>query len=343
MASTNKAFFVGIDLGTSRSAVSSANGERHVVDSYVGWPVDHIARKLLKKQVLIGREAIDNRSMLDLRRPLEAGYLKEGSEKDEAAVRELLRYLISLSGIEDEDKKRPKIHAVVGVPARALVGKQLHLRNAMKGILDSVMIVPEPFAVAYGLEELLHTMVIDIGAGTTDFCLMNGRYPSEEERRTLTEAGDTVDQELARLVRERYPEVQFSIHMIREWKEKWGFVGEPEEAVIVTAPVGAMPAQFDITHEMRSACEILLPPLIDTMFDLLAHVEPDYQERVRHNIILAGGCSQIYGLRESLQHALSRVGGGQVRVVKDPIFAGADGGLAIALDAADSDWETLAA
>ena len=108
--------------------------------------------------------------------------------------------------------------------------RQSHLRNAMKGIFDSVMIVPEPFAVAYGLEELLHTMVIDIGAGTTDFCLLNGRYPSENERRTLMEAGDAVDRELAKLVRDRYSEVQFSIHMIREWKEKWGFVGEPEES-----------------------------------------------------------------------------------------------------------------
>jgi rod shape-determining protein MreB len=343
MASTTKALYVGIDLGTSRSAISAANGERHVVESYVGWPIDHIARKILKQQILIGHEAIDNRSMLDLRRPLEAGYIKEGSEKDEAAVRELLRYLVSLTGIEEDDKKRAKIHAVVGVPARALVGKQLHLRNAMKGIFDSVMIVPEPFAVAYGLEELLHTMVIDIGAGTTDFCLMNGHYPTEEERRTLTEAGDAVDRELAKLVQDRYSEVQFSIHMIRSWKEKWGFVGEPETPVVVTAPVGAMPAQLDITNEMRGACEILLPPLIETMFDLLAHAEPDYQEKVRNNIILAGGCSQISGLQGSLQQALARIGGGKVRVVKEPVYAGSDGGLAIALDAADSDWETLAA
>jgi rod shape-determining protein MreB len=79
------------------------------------------------------------------------------------------------------------------------------------------------------------------------------------------------------------------------------------------------------------------------MFDLLAHAEPDYQEKVRNNIILAGGCSQISGLQGSLQQALARIGGGKVRVVKEPVYAGSDGGLAIALDAADSDWETLAA
>ena len=36
----NDTVCVGIDLGTSRSSVSASNGERHVVDSYVGWPVD---------------------------------------------------------------------------------------------------------------------------------------------------------------------------------------------------------------------------------------------------------------------------------------------------------------
>jgi hypothetical protein len=39
---------------------------------------------------------------------------------------------------------------------------------------------------------------------------------------------------------------------------------------------------------------------------------------------------------------LAEVGGGRVKVVEDPVFVGSDGGLAIALDAPDSDWEKLA-
>ena len=37
MEETNETICVGIDLGTSRSSVSTSNGERHVVDSYVGF------------------------------------------------------------------------------------------------------------------------------------------------------------------------------------------------------------------------------------------------------------------------------------------------------------------
>jgi hypothetical protein len=31
---------------------------------------------------------------------------------------------------------------------------------------------------------------IDIGAGTTDFCVMKGRYPTDDDQRSLTIAGD---------------------------------------------------------------------------------------------------------------------------------------------------------
>ena len=86
--------------------------------------VDMVARKLVKKTVLVGREALDNRSMLDLRRPLERGVIKEGSGKDDEAVQELLRHLTSLIGIKPRSKNRGKVRAVVGVPAEAGVGQQ---------------------------------------------------------------------------------------------------------------------------------------------------------------------------------------------------------------------------
>src|SRR5712692_2887 len=341
MEETNETLCVGIDLGTSRSSISASNGERHVIDSYVGWPVDMVARKLVKKAVLVGRDALTNRSMLDLRRPLERGVIKEGSEKEEEAVRELLHHLIALIGLKQRGKSRPKVRAVVGVPAEAFRVSKQRLRTAMDGIADSVMLVSEPFAVAYGLEALLHAMIIDIGAGTTDFCVMQGRYPADEDQRTLPNAGDSIDEQLAKLVRERHPEAQFSIHMIREWKEKWSFLGEPKDRVVITVPVKGKATELDITNEMRTACESILPPICETMTDLLTRVEPEYQEKVRNNIIVAGGSSLISGLTDALDKALLELGGGRASVVKDPIFAGSDGGLAVARDASNADWEKL--
>jgi rod shape-determining protein MreB len=330
---------VGVDLGTSRSSISASSGERHVIESYVGWPVDMVAQKVLKQKVMIGREALDNRTMLDLHRPLERGLIKEGSEKDEQAVRELLKHLLSL--VRGNGDSAPKVRAVVGVPAEALRVSKQNLRKAMEGLVDQLMIVSEPFAVAYGLDALLHTMIIDIGAGTTDFCVMKGRYPTEEDQRTLMTAGDSVDEQLHKMVTERYPDARISIHMIREWKEQASFVGKPKAPVTVEAPVQGKPTQLDITNEMRTACESLLPPTAETAIDLISRVEPEYQANVRNNIILTGGSGLINGLGANLQHALADIGGGRVRVVKEPVFVGSDGGLAVANDAPDSDWEKL--
>jgi rod shape-determining protein MreB len=335
----SNALMVGIDLGTSRSAISTSSGERVVIDSFVGWPADLVARKILKREVLVGKDALDNRTMLDLRRPLERGLIKEASEKDVEAVRELVGHLLS---IVKKSGKDSAVRAVLGVPASALRTNKQYLRDVLKGLFDKLIIVSEPFAVAYGLDALLHTMIIDIGAGTTDFCVMKGRYPTDEDQRTLTVAGDSVDLQLQQLVRERYPDADFTVFMVREWKEKWGFVGDaPKDPIVVTVPVKGVPTEIDITAEMKTACESVVPPIIETMYALLAEVEPEFQERVRKSITLAGGGGLIRNLGPRLQCALEKVGGGIVKVVEDPTFVGADGCLAIARDAPEADWDKL--
>jgi rod shape-determining protein MreB and related proteins len=256
-------------------------------------------------------------------------------------VQEILRHLVSLIGLKQRAKSRPRVRAVVGVPAEAFRVSKQRLRSAMDGVADSVMLVSEPFAVAYGLEALLHALVIDIGAGTADFCVMQGHYPTEEDQRTLPNAGDFIDEQLIKLIREHHPDAQFSIHMIREWKEKYSFVGQTKTRVTVTVPTKGRATGLDITEDMRAACESILPPICETLLDLFSKVEPEYQDKVRNNIILAGGTSLIAGLPEAIQNALHEMGGGRATVVRDPVFAGSDGGLAIAKDASNADWEKL--
>jgi rod shape-determining protein MreB len=130
--------------------------------------------------------------------------------------------------------------------------------------------------------------------------------------------------------------------MVREWKEQWSFVGAPTSRAMVTVPVVGKPTRLDITNEIRAACESLVPPVSETMLELVSRVEPEYQEKVRYNITLAGGGSQIFGLGQTLEQALVEMGGGRVQMVSDVVFAGAAGGLALALDAVDADWEQLA-
>ena len=53
--------YLGIDLGTSRTSVAASNGQRVTISSHVGYPKDVVSRKLLKKDVLFGEEAVQHR------------------------------------------------------------------------------------------------------------------------------------------------------------------------------------------------------------------------------------------------------------------------------------------
>src|SRR5512135_1518356 len=239
--------FVGIDLGTSRSAISSSLGAREWVESYVGWPKDFISEQVVGKPVLFGAEALQNRLSLDLCKPLERGIIKEGIESSERAVKEIIRHLVDLAKPGPDQK----IHAVVGVPADSLKVNKLAIRKAVADYAHSLMVVSEPFAIAYGMDLLDNALIIDIGAGTVDFCIMHGTIPYEEDQKTIFTAGDYVDEQLFNYLMEKYPNSKFNKNMVRQFKEKFSFVVDVREEIQVELPVNGKPVMCDIKDEVR--------------------------------------------------------------------------------------------
>jgi rod shape-determining protein MreB len=336
-ATKDKVLYVGIDLGTSRSVVSGSNGNRKWVESYVGWPKDFVAKKMLGKRVLFGAEALEHRLSLDMSRPLRNGVIKEGTERDETAVRELIEHLIEMVSPGPEDE----VCVAVGVPAEALKVNKTAIRNAVSQHAKNLVVVSEPFSVAYGLGVLDNAMIIDIGAGTVDFCIMHGTVPMEEDQRSLMTAGDYIDQQLFQLVSERHPSADFTLNMARKFKEKHGFVGEPKRRVKIEAPVEGKATEFDITEEMRRACESPMPAIVETATSLIASFDPEFQDKVRKNIIVAGGGSQLKGLDEYLTTAMREFGPATFTCINDPLYAGADGALQLATDMPEEFLEKL--
>lgn len=328
---------IGIDLGTSRSAIAASNGKKEWIHSYVGWPKDFVARKLLGQRILFGDEAIENRLSLNLVRPLEHGVIRDGTQRDEEAVKELVHHLIEKVGV----KEGQKIHAAVGVPAEALKVNKLAIREAVKEYADALMVVSEPFAVAYGLDALNNAMIIDIGAGTIDFCVMHGSMPGEEDQRSLMAAGDSIDRRLLELLVDRFPTARFSETAVRGFKEKHSFVDGVAGKVKVDVPIGGKVTEIDIANEMRAACESILPAIVETAVDLISRYEPDFQDAIRENIYLAGGGSQIRGLADALEDALKEYAPCKVRTVDDALFSGAGGALALAQDMPEEYWEDM--
>jgi rod shape-determining protein MreB len=335
--------YLGIDLGTSRTSVSASNGVRETVESFVGYPKDPVARKLLKKDVLFGEEARQKRLSLVLHRPLEHGVLKfnaDGAEDKEAlrAAQDLVRETVRLS----RPRKDELVYAVIGVPAQASINNKDAILQAARESVDSVMLCSEPFSVAYGLDMLEDVLVIDIGAGTVDLCRMHGTMPEDADQITLTSGGDFVDGELAKELTKAFPQAQHTKQMLKAIKEQHSTVDEHVEPIHVQLPVDGKPTDFDITEQLRTACRRIVPPIVDGLGKLVATFDPEFQDKLKNRVLLAGGGSQIRGLDRAIQQAMiENLGSGRVIRIEEPIYGGANGALKIAHDMPEEYWEKL--
>lgn len=340
--------YVGIDLGTSQSSIVTSTGIKHTVASVVGWPKDLISYKFLKKQVVIGEECLNNRMAVDMIWPLEHGVFRyrpdKGEEEDaerlnrEAeAIEHLITYIMELS----ERQPGQEVRAVIGCPARASEADRQALIDAVTGKVDYALVASEPFLVAYGLDLFNNALIIDIGAGTLDLCRMHGTIPSEEDQRTLLKAGNYIDQRFHMLLQEKVKDSPITLDMARHIKEQFAFVSSQKEVIYEDFQVEGKPKTYDVTEELREACESILPELISSARELIITFDPQYQQDLRSNILMAGGGSQIRSLAEEVRSNLTEFGPCRVSTVEDPVYSGATGALKLATDMPDIEWRQV--
>jgi rod shape-determining protein MreB len=340
--------YIGMDLGTFKTSVGSSTGIRDVVYSAVGWPKDHVARTMLGRDVVFGKDIMDHRLALNVIRPFEKGALKysdhreaglsqESVSRHKEAARLLVQHAVSLT--------RPPggapVYGVIGAPSRASVVNKQVLLEAARTAFDAVLIVSEPFTIAYGMNRLSDTLVVDIGAGTVDLCPIYGTVPSEEDQVTLPVGGDFIDEHFYNLVRKTYPEAQLTLNMAREIKEKYGFVHDVNEKALVSLPVGGKPKQFDLTAPLRDACRMIVGPIVQGLRELVARLDPELQQRMLANIVLGGGGSQLRGLDRMIEDGLKEYGPAKAKRVGDAVFAGAVGALKLAMSLPADCWDKL--
>lgn len=331
---------IGVDLGTSRTSITTSNGVLATVWSYVGYPKDHVAKKKMGgRDIIYGEEPLHNRLSLNMFRRLAGSSIKKKGAKDSAeskkAIKDLLEYTISQAKVPKESNA----FAVIGAPAEASTEGKAMIVEAARDCIDSVIVTSEPFCVAYGLDYLDGTLVIDVGAGTTDLCRLHGTMPQPADQRTHEIAGDAIDNLLAGMIKEKYPEAQFSINMIRGFKEKYSSVSTRMDDAIVEVTVAGKPQKFNITEQIYKACYAIVPPTVSALQDLIATYDPEFQAQMRNHILLGGGGSQIKGLGLAIEKALEDYGGGKVTTVEEPQYAGSNGALQVALDMPDHFWK----
>lgn len=326
--------YLGIDLGTHRSKIVSSNGVEKMILSIAGWPKDIVAKRLLNKELLFGEEVMKHRLSLNFCFPMERGVIKEDA-RDRMMAKHLLKHLVSSAGV----RVGSVVHAIIGVPAQTSTENKKRLFDVCKEVIDNVAVISEPFAVAYHEGIMENTLVVDIGAGTIDVCRVHGSMPEESDQITSYKAGDYIDEVLYGSLRSRHPAAGFTMKMVQDIKERYAFVHDVKRSVSAIFPVEGRPETFDVTEDMKHACESIVPDIVESIRRMISSFDPEFQNILKENVYLAGGGSQIDGLPDMIRVSLEGIGLVHIRKVGDPYFACAKGALKLAKDMPEDYWE----
>ncbi|WP_221030295.1 rod shape-determining protein [Actomonas aquatica] len=352
----NAPLLVGFDWGTNMSRIYGAplGSKTATVDesipTVVGYAKDEVLAGVIPgdEKVLFGAMANKHKLHLNLVRPLEGGVIQ-----DTKAARLFAQHIKSKLG-EDASEVR----AVIGMPASSDLEARENAREAVHGVFNKVLFVPEPFLAALGYREedklqdidyqdpVLNSLYVDIGAGSADVCLVQGHYPTTEDQLTTKVAGDTVDRIILDKILAAYPDCGLTLPRVRTIKEKHSWVLSEDAATpaIATIMVGGKPRKIDVTTQVGEGCQALLEEVFNMTKELIARADPDSVEELLQNVIVTGGGSLIKGFGVALQTKLLEEGFENPRVhvlgdnYKDFVAKGA---LKTASRAREDQWQSL--
>lgn len=361
LVTTNRAqvgkdlLLVGLDLGTNTTCIQVAQASNgkvetcELVPSIVGYTTEGILPGIIPGDAtaLYGHLALKYKLHLNLVQPL-----RDGIIADMDAARDFLLHLKEVAGISPEAEAR----AVIGMPANADAAARENTRLAVTGIFEKVILIPEPFLAALGSREeselmkddyvdpVCNSLFVDIGAGSTDVCLIQGYYPSAEDQISFPFAGDAVDEMIRESLLNKYPDSQISIAKCREIKEKHSFVqgatAEAHHPVMISGKI----KQLEVADAVGSACDALLKRIYEAVRALIVKADPDSIPDLLQNIIVTGGGSMIKGLDKALQKMLTDDGfeGAVVASVgEDYKSRVASGAIKAAFQAKERQWQNL--
>jgi len=307
---------LGLDLGTLESCIlsklSKPGSDQNygiIVPTVVGFPEEGILAGILpgNSAMLHGNDALSNQLHLRLVHPLSDGVIQ-----DIEASKSFLGYLRDQV---DPDRLAEAL-CVIGIPAVADEEAKANLEIASKSAFDGILLIPEPFLAALGLRDenrlqdsdyndpVSNSLFIDIGAGTTDFCIIQGYFPKPQDLFSIPFGGNEVDVILDQLVREAYPEVNLPISMIRGFKEEFSYCGEPESGARVKVPVEGKPRKIEIGKQIGEACNRLVDEIAESMKQVITSASSQSVFSLLQNIILTGGGSRIRNIDQELQQRL---------------------------------------
>lgn len=314
-----KTLLLGFDLGTNKSCVIAGNAGTNdialgkILPSVVGYVKPGVVNGIIPgdADVLFGEEAIRNQLHLKLATPLEDGIIRNFD-----AARDLIKHV---RGLVDPSNSA-EIRAVIGLPASADHEAREIVRRAVSGTFDRVLLIPEPFLAALGVRDdarlgqsnyvdpVTNSLFVDIGAGTTDLCLVQGYFPTADDQYSFPFAGDAIDQAMLESINEMYPDCGISPLKIREIKEAHAYVGVVRKPIDVKVLIGGKARMLELGEVIGESCNKLFEKAFEGVKRLIGRASNDSVEQLLQNVIITGGGSQIRGIDTEMQKRLAAEG-----------------------------------
>lgn len=306
---------IGMDLGSSTCLVY-VKGQGLILQEPSVVAVDKQSGKVLT----VGEEAerMLSRTPGDLVavRPLRTGVISDYA-MTERILREALR---KVSG-----SRVFKPRLVICVPVRMTEVEERALIDAgLQAGARRVYLLEEPLAAAIGagidISKADGTMVVDIGAGSTDIAVLS--LSGIVESLSLKAAGDQFDEAIVKYIRRKH-NVLIGERIAEELKCSIGCVlPRPSEVSVEVkgrSLSSGLPETFTLTStEMVAALQPVSNQILESLQTILERTPPELVLDIEKNgILLTGGGSLLWGFDQLIPTRT----GIKTRLLDDPITA----------------------
>ncbi|MEG3224444.1 MAG: rod shape-determining protein [Methanobacteriales archaeon Met13] len=322
---------LGIDLGTLNTVVAKPSGDKF--DLYKIPSVVAVKKEDPSYVLAVGEEA---KAMLG-RTPediVAVRPLRKGVIESIAQAESLLVYAINQGSNESPESMN---RIVIGIPGDASeVEKKAVEDIGTKAGATYVLVISEGLSGAIGsglpIAEASGTMVIDLGAGSSDIVVISLGGITDIE--TIRNGGDDVDHNIVENVKKIF-NVEIGIHEAEKAKIEVGMVHcKTDMDPITTTVIGKSmetnkPEKIEIDSKLvADAAEPIILNLIAALSRVLERLSPELISGIYNKTIVVGGTSQLNGLKERIFEEV----GIPVEISDDPLTVVAKGAAIVAAE-----------
>ena len=328
---------LGIDLGTLNTVIAKPSGDKfdlYQIPSVVAVKKDDPSAVLAvgeEAKLMLGRTPEDIVAL----RPLKKGVIESIAQAQALLIK----------AMEIGIKKGDSVgRIVIGIPGDSSeVEREAAEKIGREAGAEYVLVISEGLAAAIGaglpIAEPEGTMVVDIGAGSTDLVVISLGGITDIE--TVRFGGDDIDNNIVELVKEKY-NVGIGVHDAEAAKIKVGMFHCSEDLEVLNTEVIGKSIETNRPKKIvidslliADAAEPVMQEIIGGLNLVLERLSPELITGVFHNSVAVGGSSQLRGLKERICDELSV----PVTISDDPMTVVAKGAAIVAAESRALDPE----